>query len=1107
MNRGVSTADAPTGLPDPVLHEVAGPFATTLRVDAAGHVRDLLVGDLRVNLFRPGLHDRPAEGIWLRRRAGRDAEAVHLTGSAECFAASPAGAVWSGTALGVTWSARLSPTTTQAGWQWDIDLEPPGPERNSSQFDLVLVQDVALAPPGVARTNELYVSHYVTHELLTGPASDSDIVVASRQTMATAPRLPLLVTHWVGGSRAASTDAFDLEGVSSRRTGEPAWMGRWHWPTRVRQYEHAQVALASAHFSLAGPRRMTALFRVVADHRGPMAEAVGLLGEPDAGTPIVPARSARPTSLLGTAPPLHGEPDAARPGPEALFVERDDAGPLSWFDATGGHSITGRKEDLVERSHGHILLSAERLDPASPVLCATTFAPGVFCSHVALGNTNFHRVIDVHRDSLNHLRSSGVRLLVDAGGGFHLLAIPSQLDLGWGSVTWTYRWEGRAIRVSTTMGSGEPVVRIRLTASEPVRVLATVSLDGDTGPWATDVAGRTLTVTPDTGHGARAVEPGLAYVLTGDADWENDHRLWSDGQSRSHRLFLARSEPVVHFTVALSASTRGSDESADLVHGLSDFDHWDTMQRAGHADFARDVVGGLELAADDERLAELNAMLPWLAHDAVVHLLSPHGLEQFSGAAWGTRDVCQGPLELALACGHVDAARDLLVRVFAHQFRDGDFPQWFMFDGYPQHQEDSHGDVPVWPLLALSEYLEVTGDSRVLGWPIGWLPRSDEEGTTPVEAPLHEHVGRILDHVESNLVRDTDLYAFGDGDWDDTLQPAEAATRIGMVSSWTVGLLVEAAEALGGLVEASHPELAARLSRLAARSRRAFDSHLLIDGMVAGLVHFGPKGTDYLLHPRDHLTGEHYRLISITQALLAGLLTPADRAAAVDAVNTHLSFIDGVRLMDRPMPWQEGVPRVFRRAEQSAFFGREVGLMYTHAHLRWVQALARTGERSALDALLLAVPVQLGERLGGLALPRQRNCYYSSSDAAFVTRRAASDGWDDLRRGRVPVAGGWRVYSSGPGIMVRLLVREILGVRREGERVVLEPDLPTRTGPVDFALRIGAGEVRFHYLMDLPPGSLPRVDDLATQPVGHGVGVSLADLSARGEVTVHLPTG
>ena len=32
-----------------------------------------------------------------------------------------------------------------------------------------------------------------------------------------------------------------------------------------------------------------------------------------------------------------------------------------------------------------------------------------------------------------------------------------------------------------------------------------------------------------------------------------------------------------------------------------------------------------------------------------MHLTAPHGLEQYTGGAWGVRDVCQGPIELLLS--------------------------------------------------------------------------------------------------------------------------------------------------------------------------------------------------------------------------------------------------------------------------------------------------------------------------------------------------------------------------------------------------------------------------------------------------------------------------
>ena len=115
-------------------------------------------------------------------------------------------------------------------------------------------------------------------------------------------------------------------------------------------------------------------------------------------------------------------------------------------------------------------------------------------------------------------------------------------------------------------------------------------------------------------------------------------------------------------------------------------------------------------------LTQLGDILPWYAHNALVHYLSPRGLEQYSGGGWGTRDVCQGPLEMLLALGQTAPVRDLLLRVFSAQNPDGDWPQWFMF--FPREASiragDSHGDIVFWPLLGLAQYLIASGDASVL---------------------------------------------------------------------------------------------------------------------------------------------------------------------------------------------------------------------------------------------------------------------------------------------------------------------------------------------------------------------------------------------------------
>ena len=111
-----------------------------------------------------------------------------------------------------------------------------------------------------------------------------------------------------------------------------------------------------------------------------------------------------------------------------------------------------------------------------------------------------------------------------------------------------------------------------------------------------------------------------------------------------------------------------------------------------------------------------------------------------------------------------------------------------------------------------------------------------------------------------------------------------------------------------------------------------------------------------------------------------------------------------------------GPQRVFQRAESAAFFGREIGLMYVHAHIRYGEAMAALGEADALwEALQVVNPLAVTDRVAR-ALPRQRNAYFSSSDAAFADRYEASAEWMRVKVGSVGIDGGWRIYSSGPGI-------------------------------------------------------------------------------------------
>jgi 1,2-beta-oligoglucan phosphorylase len=435
-----------------------------------------------------------------------------------------------------------------------------------------------------------------------------------------------------------------------------------------------------------------------------------------------------------------------------------------------------------------------------------------------------------------------------------------------------------------------------------------------------------------------------------------------------------------------------------------------------------------------------------------VHLTVPHGLEQYNGGAWGTRDVCQGPVEFLLALEHDEPVKQILRIVFAQQYETrGDWPQWFMHEPYsPIRDRHSHGDVIVWPLKALCDYVEATNDLAFLDKAVAWR-REAELATTEHESPIAAHVAKLLATVRERFIPGTHLIRYGEGDWNDSLQPADPKMRDWMVSSWTVALLFQQVNRYAEVLRrAGRNAEADGLSQLARAMREDANRHLIRAGTVAGYALFDPdrEEPELLLHPSDTRTGLCYSLLPMTRSIIAGLFTPDQAQHHLRVIREHLLFPDGVRLMDRPVAYRGGLETIFRRAESAAFFGREIGLMYVHAHLRYAEAMAVLGEADALwQALQVVNPIAVTDQLAH-ASPRQRNAYFSSSDAACADRYQASAEWQRVKDGTVAVDGGWRIYSSGPGIYARVLLQHALGIRRYfGERATL-PALPRALGRV-----------------------------------------------------------
>ncbi len=239
-------------------------------------------------------------------------------------------------------------------------------------------------------------------------------------------------------------------------------------------------------------------------------------------------------------------------------------------------------------------------------------------------------------------------------------------------------------------------------------------------------------------------------------------------------------------------------------------------------------------------------MLPWLTHDAWIHHLAPRGLEQYSGGGWGTRDVCQGPVELLLSLGRTAPVRELLLRVFSNQNEDGDWPQWFMFFERERgiRPPDSHGDIVFWPLLALAQYLLASGDHMILDQELPYFhaegdAKAEHASVTTEHASVLAHVERALALIERRVIAGTRLASYGHGDWNDSMQPADPALAGELCSAWTVTLhhqtLATLAQALRETPQMHHAALSTKLQSALAGIHDDFQRLLLVDGVVAGL--------------------------------------------------------------------------------------------------------------------------------------------------------------------------------------------------------------------------------------------------------------------------------
>jgi cellobiose phosphorylase len=1059
---------------------IASPAGLSIEVNANGSIRRMDQDGIMLNLFLGNELDGGLANIHLRR-LGETVTTIPLLGpgSPAAYATDARGLRAWGQWGELVFRLRLVLAESAAAWFWQVELENTGTA--AVTCDLIHTQDLALAHYGAIRLNEYYVSQYVDHTPLTHPQRGA--AVASRQNQSMGGRCPWTVIGSLGRGVAYATDALQFHGLATRAGKQPPGLTSGLPGTRL-QHEHSMVSIQDEPVTLApGATAHRGFFgwfeadKPTATTAGDTAVIDAALALPEAAPAPWPAPGLgrRPAaSRFATAPVVAALPldDAALaeyfPGTRR-HEEHADGCLLSFFTGARTHVVLTAKELAVLRPHGQLLRSGGALVPDEAALTSTAWMAGVFHSMVTQGHVSINRFLSTCHSYLGLFRSHGQRIFVELEGAWRLLEVPSAFAMTPDSCRWLYRHAGGVLEVvaSAPVDTHELRLAVAVLAGPPARFLIThhVALNGDDGsnavpvrwePVGTDVMVRAI---PDSDVGRRFPDGGFRLTPTAGTVIETvggDELLFADGRSRNQPFLCFITAPALAAGLVIEGRLLAATAPAgDTAAG------WDALG----AGLTLAAPQASPLAAAAARVVDI---FPWLIQNALVHYLSPRGLEQYSGGGWGTRDVCQGPVELLLALGRFEPIRDLLCRVFRQQNPDGDWPQWFMFFDRERNIRpgDSHGDIVYWPVLALAQYLSATGDAALLDAVLPFF--HPDGGTAAGQASLREHVHRALDVIRHRVIAGTSLAAYGHGDWNDSLQPAKPDMRDRLCSSWTVTLNYQTCRALAAAFRhLGESAAASRLEAVAATILEEFQRLLIVDGVVAGLVYFHEHGrTDHLLHPGDGITGLSYSLLPMIHALINDMFTPAQAAAHLGLIRQHLLGPDGAHLFDRPLAYRGGPQQYFQRAESASFFGREIGIMYTHAHLRYCEALARFGDADGFfHALCQLNPIGIRDLVPSAAR-RQANCYFSSSDPAFQDRYEAFRDYEKVRRGEVALEGGWRVYSSGAGIGVRLIMQCFLGLRQERHALVLDPVVPAALDGLVVRLELAGRPLAMTYQID-----------------------------------------